>query len=360
MRVEAKVVSGHQTGVDPEGTVIPILSGNVSSDGLADVRSSLDMTTEPALWPSTADDLLAPYGNEIFVRRGIEYGDRTVEWVSLGYYRIDNPSQDDIPFGEIDVTGSDRMVGIVEAELEAPRQFQIGTTFEAVFEELIQEVYPTAVVEFDFDATSVVLNRGTIAEEKRYEFLRDLSDAYAKDFYVDYRGIFVVKDRPDPGNPVFEANSGPNGVLIRAGREISREGVYNAVVATGEGADELPPVRAIAFDNNPDSPTYYLGENTSGRIYGKVPRRYSSPFIETEEQAKSAATKILLDNLGLPFSLEFSAVPNPALEPFDPVRVRTKNHDYTHVLQGVTIGLTADEPLAATTKDQTTIDIGLE
>ncbi|TDD98893.1 DUF5047 domain-containing protein [Jiangella asiatica] len=359
MRAEVIAVPGHQTGVNPTGTQIKILGGNVVSDGTADVRASLDLTTEPALWPNDHTDVLAPYGQELFVRRGIEFGDRHVEWVSLGYFRVESPAQDAAPLGEVEVTAKDRMAAIVDGRLVAPVQFALGTTLQEAFEQLILDVYPSAVIDADFDMTSVVFNRNMVAEEDRYAFLRDLADAMAKDFYVDYRGIFVVKDRPDPAEPVFEVNAGRNGVLVEMSRELTREGVYNGVVATGEGADQTVPVRALAVDDDPASPTYWHGVNQYGLTFGKVPRFYSSQFLTTTQQAQAAAAKMLRDNLGLPFSLDLAAVPNPALEPFDPVRVLTRDHDYIHTLQTVTIPLTAGEPLTATTKDQTSIEIGL-
>lgn len=358
-RFEARIVTGHQTGVNPTGTTIPILDGEVTFDGTADVRGSLDLTTS-ADWPDSPAGLLAPYGNEIFVRAGLEYGDRSVEWVSLGYFRIGTTSQDDPYTGGISITAQDRMAGIIEAKLTAPVQFNIGDTMQDVFEQLITDVYPDAVLDFDFDASAVVFTRSYVAEEDRYAFLRDLATSQAKDFYVDYQGRFAVADRPDPDEPVYTVNVGENGVLVSLSRELSREGVYNGVIATGEGADEVEPVSAVAVDNNPASPTYWYGQNTAGRTFGKVPRSYSSPFITTTEQAQSAAVKILRGSLGLPFSLELGIVPNPALEPFDPVRaVADPGHPdgEIHVLQAVTIPLTNSNPMRATTKNQTSVDI---
>lgn len=360
-RFEARVVTGHPTGVDPAGVTIPIVSGDVTSDGSASIRSTLDMTTQtdiaqadPVRFPTRPDDLLAPYGNEVFCRRGIEYGDRTVEWVSLGYYRIDSASQDQTPLGEIALTGSDRMAGIVDGRLVAPVQFPAGTTFEAVFETLILDVYPTAVVSFDFDATAVVLNRSTVVEEDRYAFLRDLADAYAKDFFVRYDGVFRVQSRPDPASPVWTVAGGAYGVLVEAAREINREGFFNAVVATGEGADTVEPVRGVAYDTGPTSPTRWGGP------FGKVPRFYSSPFVTTAAQARSAARKLLLGNIGLPSSLDLATVPNPALEPWDPIAVRVGRDSYTHLAAQVKIGLTVNDPVQVTTQDQTAAQIGTE
>lgn len=360
MRAEARIVTGFQTGVDPTGVDIPILGGDVVSDGTADVRSTLDLTTgrdlsseTPVEWPDDVSDLLTPYGHEIFVRRGIEFGDRSTEWVSLGFFRIDSVQQQDAPLGPFAVTGSDRMAGIVDAKLLQPVQFSTGHPVEAVFEQLITEVYPAAVIEFDFDASAVTLGRTVVVEKERYEFLRDLAASYAKDFYVDHRGIFVIRDRPDPGNPVFQVNSGENGVLVSMSRELSRIGAFNAVVATGEGADPVEPVIGIARDMNPDSPTFWDG------TFGKVPEFFSAPTLITSAQARDAARKRLQDNLGLPFSLDFTAIPNPALEPFDPVQVRVVDHNYVHTLQRLTIPLTAQQALTATTKDQTSIQMGI-
>src|SRR5688572_10172044 len=87
MVAEARVCETFQTGTDPDGTTVSILAGAVTLDASADVRSTLDLTVDgTALWPTFANSLLAPYGNEIFVRRGIQYGIGVTEWVSLGYF----------------------------------------------------------------------------------------------------------------------------------------------------------------------------------------------------------------------------------------------------------------------------------
>jgi len=58
----ATVCTTFQTGTTPTGTRIPIEDGTVSLDGTADVRSTLDLTTDGTkMWPTTAASLLAPY-----------------------------------------------------------------------------------------------------------------------------------------------------------------------------------------------------------------------------------------------------------------------------------------------------------
>jgi hypothetical protein len=313
---QAIVVAPGQTGTDPTGTEITILSGDVQLDAKASVRSTLGMVTDgTGSWPDNASDALAPFGNEVFLRRGIAFGGGAVEWVSLGYHRIDSVEQDEAPNGPIRIAGSDRMVGIVEARLLAPVQYGPTATFGDVVAELVEEVYPWATIEWDDETDADPIGRTVIAEEDRYAFLNDLVTSRGKSWYWDHRGILVIRDVADPEDWVWQVNAGENGVLISLSRDLSREGVYNAVVATGEALDTTTPPRAVAYDDNPDSPTYWDG------AFGKVPRFYSSPFITNTSQAGTAAAAVLRQSLGLPYNVDFSQVPNPALEPGDPVAV---------------------------------------
>jgi hypothetical protein len=311
---QAFVVAAGQTGAEPTGTEIPILSGDVQADATAAIRATLALTTHGE-FPEQASADLAPYGNEIFVRRGVAFGGGRVEWVSLGYYRIQSVEQDDEPDAPIRIAAQDRMAGIVEARLIAPRQFSPTALYGDVVDELVTEVYPWASVEWDDLTDGDALGRTLIAEEDRWQFLDDLVTSRGKIWYWDHRGVLVIRTAPDPDEPVWEVNAGTDGVLTAVSRDLSRDGVYNAVVASGEALDTTEPPRAVAVDDNPDSPTYWNG------AFGKVPRFYSSPFITTTGQAQSAANALLRAKLGLPYRVGFQAIVNPALEPWDPVAV---------------------------------------
>lgn len=355
MVATAIVCSTFQTGVTPTGTEIPILGGDVMLDGTAQVRSSLDLVTDgTAMWPKRADSLLAPYGNEVYVQRGIKYSDDLIEFVGLGYFRIDAPEQDVAPNGPIRLAGQDRMAGIVDARLVEPVQFLSGASLGHIMETLVLEVYPDAVIEWDDDTDDAVITRSMIAEQDRFGFLDDLVRARGKVWYWDHRGVLVIKSMPDSSMPVFEVHSGKGGVLLELSRQLSRQGVYNAVVASGEANDTAAPVRAVAYDNNPLSPTFYDGR------FGKVPRFYFSPFLDTDAQALEAADAILRRQLGLPYSVDLSLVPNPALEPWDPVSVRPGDGQAReiHVLERITVPLTHAARMSAATREQTTVLVG--
>jgi hypothetical protein len=347
---EARAVAPGQTGVDPDGTVIAIEGGDVQMDANAAIRSTLDLATDGALWPNGAGDLLAPYGNEIFVRRGVAFGGGATEWVSLGYFRIEAPEQDEAPDGQIRIAGKDRMAGLVDARLLAPVQFPASATLSAVFGQLVGEVYPGAVIEWDDDTDTDTLSRALIAEEDRHGFLADLVTAAGKIWYWDHRGHLLIRSAPDPADPVVDVDHGQGGVLVSLSRRLTREGVYNAVVASGDGADTAAPARGVAVDGNPNSPTFWDGP------FGKVPRFYGSPFITTDAQARAAAAGILGRSLGLPYAVDFSAIPNPALEPDDAVRVRYSGErpPEIHVIERLTVPLTVEAALTASTREQTT------
>lgn len=355
MATEALVLDTFQTGVNPTGTELSVIDGVVKLDATADTRSTLDITVDGTrLWPTRVDSMLAPYGNEIFVRRGIILGAGTTEWCSLGYFRIETPDQDIPPDGPIRVEGRDRMAGIIDARLLEPRQFTATDTYGDVVTELITDVYPSATVQWDDATDSDSLGRALIVEEDRHGFLEELVTSLGKIWYWDHRGILVILDPPDPTAFVYEIRSGRAGVLVSLSRELTREGAYNAVVALGEATDTETPVRGVAVDANPDSPTYFYGR------FGPVPQFYSSPFLVTEEQAQRAASAILLRKLGLPYSVDLSTIVNPALEPYDPIRVRYSDRDGAelHVIKNLSVPLSARGVMSISTREQTTTLIG--
>lgn len=354
MVARATVCSTFQSTTTPTGTHIPILDGDVQIDGTADIRSTLDLSTDgTAMWPTAASSLLAPYGNEIYIERGIDYG--TVEYVGLGYFRIQTPEQDEPPSGPIRLSGRDRMAGIVDARLITPVQFSTGATLGYVMSTLVTQVYPSAVIEWDDATNTAILGRALICEEDRFAFLNDLVKSRSKIWYWDHRGVLVIKTAPNPAKPVFEVSAGAGGVLLKLSRHLTREGVYNAVIASGEATDTFIPVRSVAYDNNPNSPTYYAGR------FGPVPRFFSSPLLTTPAQAAAAAEAMLRRGLGLPYSADLTTVPNPALEPWDPITVRISGRDRPeiHILERLNVPLTSDGALTASTREQTTVLVGL-
>lgn len=349
----ARVITPGATGVDPPGRDLAVVDGTVTLDATADVRATLDLTVMEA-WPDTATTAdLVPYGTELAVSRGVVFGNGAIERAPLGIYRISSVEQADAPAGALRITAADRMAGLVEAKLLAPLQYLAGQSLGDVVADLVEGVYPAAVIEWDDATDAVTLTRAQVVESDRYAFLNDLITAHGKVWYFDYRGVLVIRTAPDPGVPVWDVDAGAGGVLVAASRRVTREGVFNAVAATGEALDDAPPPFGVATDTDPASVTFWDGP------YGKVPRDYSSPFITSDAQAVTAAAAILAQSLGLPYSVDFTAVANPALEPLDPVQVtyppvlgaRPIVRREVHVVDALTIAV-AGATMAAGTRLQ--------
>jgi hypothetical protein len=355
----ARVVTGMPTGVEPAGVDIPILDGDVQLDANANIRGTLDLTTDGSLWPADDTDLINPYGTELHISRGIEYGGGDREWVSQGYFRIYSVDRDDAPKGgPIRIEARDRMSGIIDARLESPVQFAEATAVSTVFDTLVLDVYPDAEILYDFDAGAITFPGSHIAEQDRYAFLLDVVKALGKVMYWDYEGKLRVEDAPalSTSAVVFDVTHGAHGVLVSMQQSRSREGVFNAFVVTGEAPGDQPAVRAVARDMSPTSPTYWLGP------FGKVPKFYSSPFITDVGQAAAAAAALLVRNLGRPYNVSFGMVPNAALEPLDVVRVSYRDDAPVelHVLEKLNIPLTAAGLMSAQTRERSSEEITVE
>lgn len=345
----ARVVSGLQTSTNPTGgTEIPIIEGDVTFDVNSDVNASCDVTVKID-WPANSSAVGAPYGQELFIERGVQYGNGIKEWVGLGYFRINSVEQSNAPKGTIRITGEDRMAMLRDARPLAPVQYFATDTISSVINSVVSSVInPVTIVYPDWTPSAIALGSDHILEDDRIQFLQDIVTAYGRVMYFDYQGRLVIKQAPtvNPYSPAYEVNVGRNGVLCTMSRTISRDGVYNAVVATGEPVADQPPVRGVAFDLVTTSPTYYLGP------FGQVPRFFSSSFLLTNDQATSAATSILSSSLGLPYVVQLGVVPNPALEGWDVLRVTydQNNQAEIHVVDTVTYSLSADGPMSIATK----------
>ena len=353
-RFRCVAVDGFQTGDDPTGTELQVVDGSVELDATADVRGSGSITVVGD-WPTSQNLSLAPYGAEVALFRGVDRGANGVLWAPLGYYRISQVSQGDAAKGPLQLSLDDRMATIIDSRFLQPRQWVVGTTVLEVVEDTVLRIYEDAVIVFDDDSYLSTLGRSLIVEESRYEVLLTIAEGLGKVVYWDELGRLVFRTIPDEGDPIWSVRAGAGGAMVNSNRSLSRDGVYNAVVVTGEGADNLMPVRAMAYDAQESSPTFFFGS------FGRVPRFYSSPFITTQEQANNAARNLLRQSLGAPYDVGLSAIPNPAVRPYDVIRVTYNDGNRElHVIERATIPFNVTDPVKIATRESTVIFIGVE
>jgi hypothetical protein len=352
-RFRCTAVEGFQTGNEPTGNALSVLGGSVDFDATADVRASgtVDLI---GTWPGTLDLSLAPFGSEVFLSRGIDRGANGVLWAPMGYFRISQVGQGDAAKGPLSLNLDDRMATIIDSRFMNPRQWLAGTTVGDIVTEVVTEVYPLATIVYDDNSDLSELGRSIIVEESRYELLLTIAEGLGKVVYWDELGRLVFVTPPDDDIITWTVKAGPKGAMVQADRSLSREGVYNAVVVTGEGADELMPVRAVAYDAQETSPTFFGGP------FGRVPRFYSSSFITTQGQAENAARNLLRQTLGAPYDVGLSAVPNPGVRPYDVLRVvYDDGNRESHIVDRATIPLDVDSPVKVSTRQSTVIFVGV-
>lgn len=317
-----------------------VVDGSVTLDITAQTRGRLDLTVaDPtgSLTPTDPSDPLAPYGNELQVRRGIHYSNGDVELVGLGIYRIDTVNVTDTAAGlGLRIAGGDRSVRVIDARFEDPYQVTAATNYATA----IQNVIAAGVPGLTYALTATTLTAPLLTANEgddRWKFAQDMAASLGHVLYFDGDGICTSRPIAATGStaPAAQLVEGEGGLLLDAERSWGRESTYNRVIATGENTGGGAPVRGTATDTTPTSPTYYYGP------FGRVPRFYASPFLTTTAQANDAAAGILARELGTTQRVSFGTVTNPALEPNDVARITRARAgiDEDHVIDALTIGL---------------------
>jgi len=349
LAVKAELIlnqSGSGTSVD-----LPIQEGSITLDGKADIRGTMDITLEGDAWvPLTQPGGLSPYGNEVRISRGLTYPNGTTEYVTLGVFGIEDADVDDSGSDlRTVVSGLDRARRIQIAEFEEPYQIAAGTEIDSAILDCVQSCWPGVPYSTGFTSTTALTLPRVLAAEgdDRWAFVQGLAQSIGLALFFDGDGVLTLK-AVGVSAPVASVVDGDGGVLTQASKSWSRESAFNRVIATGENTDSGAVYRAVATDDDPTSPTYYYGP------FGQAPRFYNSPYIQSTAAAQDAANAILAQELGTSSSINFGMVPNPALEPGDTVYVRRDRAgvDGNHILDSVTIGLSAGDAMSATTREK--------
>lgn len=347
----ATVLDYFQTGTAPVGTRVPIVDGKVTLDGAADIYATGALDIPGSYWPDPhGEQLVAPYGPEVFVQAGILYRDDLVETKALGYFRIKRAAQRQATTaGAVALDLSDRMAGIARATFLAPRAYAATMTNGQLATALVSDVYPLGTIEWDDAAVrDAPIGRDIVVEEDRHGALKSLALSTGKIMRFDGRGVLTFRTVLN----VFEAPvaarlvSGRNGLLVEASRELSDEGVVNAVVARGDGADEIGAAYGLSIDLDPNSPTRYDGP------FGPSPLYLTSSLITSNDVAVIAANAERTRRQGLPHTVNMEFSPRHDLEPDDLVQVEHTYGVGWHFLASLEIPLIAGARMSGVSRLQ--------
>jgi len=331
---------------------LPVEEGSVTVDEGSQVRRSCNLTVaDPSLNPSSIIDLLAPFGTEFLVRRGIKFMEGDEETIPLGVFRIDEAHQDGW-YNGVAITGSDRAGGLADARFLAGWNTPGGIEIRTEIENIVRDVYPG--IEF-YDLTDDDSpTQPAVWERDRMEAIETLAKSLGAEFIFDQLGRAVLRPVTTSLNETADwtVDCGDRGVMLDVSTGISRADVYNAVGAFGDQQDGSPPVQGFAFVTS--------GPLAWGGPFGKKPRFFSSQFITTSGQAQKAAQAILVRSTGFNRTVNPTSIVNPALDAGDTLQIILPDDtEYWHVVKSLTIPLRAADTLPIVTRelDENIIDM---
>ncbi|WNI28658.1 DUF5047 domain-containing protein [Streptomyces sp. ITFR-6] len=318
-----------------------ITDGSVTVDRGSKVRRSLSLTvSDPRRLPWGPLDPLAVYGQKLIVSRGIRYAGGATEMVPLGTFRINEP-QGDTLLGPVTLTGQSSECYVIDDKFMAPTTTRGYSNCVDAIEYLIRHSLPNAAI---VNKTAGARNPSCAvvtwdANTDRWDAVQQVALAMQAEVYVDALDRFVIADVPQvlTSRVVWDIAEGEGGTLMSASRQMSRTAVYNGVVASGENAAaNVAPVSAVVYDTDPTSPTRWSGP------FGHVPKFISSALWVSVGACQAAANFALFDATAPNISTSVEAVPNPALEGGDCIRISYSGKKELFIVQSVTTPLTAE------------------
>lgn len=324
---------------------LPATDGSVTADRTAAIMSSCSVEiADPLRVPVAADDILTPYGYELRVWRGVTVPGGSL-MAPLGVFPIQRSSVDGTTLLS-SITGQDRSKLVSDAIFEDTYQIAAGTNYATAIQAVIEA--GASGLTFLFPSTTFTTPLLTFGpDDNRWDVVRNMARNIGNEILFDGLGRCVMRAEPSfQDTPVGEISEGVN--MLSATFDLDREPAHNRVVATSSNSSLDQVFRGVATDNDPASPTYYFGP------FGKKARPYSSPFLASNAQCESAAAAILASNLGVAKAVSVSALTDPRREPSDVVRVRRAalGLDELHIIDKLTIGLSAGDSMSAVVRSQ--------
>jgi hypothetical protein len=285
------------------------------------------------LTPSDTSTLLTPYGTELRPYRGVRYAptpehpEGEIDVLPLGVFRLAKVTIQDTTGGspDIQLEAYDLSRTVARDKFTSPYVIDTGANIVDAIKAILQRTFP----DLSYDAISTT--RTTTAPrlydvgDDPWQAVTDLATSLGCDIYFDVEGWVVIAPPADIDalpTPDFTYIEGRQCTMVDLSRIFTDEPGYNGIVLTGESpGDELPAVRAVAWDEEPTSATYHLGP------YGEVPQFITDQLIKTTEDAQATADQLLRNLLGFSAQLSITGIVNPSYEAGQVIEVvRARSH----------------------------------
>ena len=329
-----------------DGTFIaslPLESASVAFDANNNVQGSCSLVVADAdgsLTPTSTGSPFTPFGASVNIRAGFQIG-TSVETVSLGWFLIwdmeieeawatmtDSFSNSTLvrKGSRITASGRDFMQKIVDYKFLAPTAPTKSTVW-AEIQYLVGDVVQTITPSYSGYADVALANQNITYGEDRMEAVKALAGLLQAEPVMTVNGQLTLK----PINPVQSAaNTAPTfGFNINTTeykKTLTRDGVYNVVVAQGKGTDSTNLVAYAVQD---------AGAYSFYGAMGPRPVFYSSDLLTTSGAVQAWATSLLSTTTTQNTqTVPIKALPNPAIELGDYVSFTMQG---TSAMQGVSV-----------------------
>lgn len=343
-----------------------VTAGSVNVSSTSATRRTCNVTlldNGGDLVPGNATDPLSVYGNEIALYRGLRLdttagavvpgtltisdvvpdvvtlnvGEATGSGVStvaltttqrdvlapVGVFGIDT-SASATSGGAVTVaiTGSDRSARVARDTLtdylaipdadEATAGITTVNVADAIHRLIDPSLPPNQL--FSFVPTDSVVGGLTYApQQDRWDAATKLAESIGMILSFDPSGICTLEPVPDSFTTptVYAFAPGSRSVATQATKMLDRTQAANYVIVTAQGSNIDTPAQAVAIDDDPNSPTYYLG------TFGTVVKNISTSLVTDADSAQVYANAQLLLLAGATQQVSLTSIVLPHLDAFD-------------------------------------------
>ena len=319
---------------------VPIVGGDVTANLTNRVTRTARFVLSDEWFPRTVNDPFSPYRAVVKIFAGTRYGNGTDEVFPVFTGRVYDVNRD--AGGSVTFRADDLAADVIAARFEQPINAQ-ETTVVSEIHRLISEALPQAT--FGVDDVSDVTTPKLTWDEDRGKALDDLSEAMGARWYIEGDGDFVIRQFIYAvGSPVQTLIDGVQGLLSRADVSITRDGTANSIVVIAERLDGTDPVRYVARDTDPLSPTQYGGQ--FGRVVQVI--KVQTPLSTSEAQTLARNQLAAATALTEQWSVE--VVPDYTLEPGDTVRLGYRGLQSDQIIDTITYPLLTGAPMRIGTR----------
>lgn len=243
-----------------------------------------------------------------------------------------------------DISGEDSNLEIDTSSPDTPSTPRVHvyppfTTYRIpIIDFIIREAVPGTV---QIDVTEEAWNADAVIPKEfviehganAWEVVQVLASSISCNVYVTPWGSFKIDTakRLQGTSPVARITEGPDGVLVSMGVETTREESYNGVFVIGS-SPEMESIGISGFTSYrvvtvPGHPMEW-----GGPFGKKMLITENNELLTTQELADNKAEILLQEVAALTRSLDFSAIPNPLLEPEDVVELQMLDGTIEHHL----------------------------